>query len=103
MQQRPPALPLLTAVAVQVCYSRCELCHTTSPENGWADPAALLQHSQQALQGPDVVTVDGRFQALMAVLMPCRSDRSAQVMPWSARAATAEFSTLRRREKAWAM
>ena len=64
---------------MQVCYSRCELCHTTSLENGWADPAALLQPSQQALQGPDVVTVEGKFQALMAVLMPCRSDRSAQV------------------------
>ena len=72
--------PLADCLAhAQVCYSRCELCHTTGPGNGFADPAALLQPSQQALTGPGVVTVEGRFQALMAVLMPCRSDRSAQV------------------------
>ena len=71
----------LTWHAVQVCYSQCELCHATGPGHQFAEPSALLQPSQQALTGPGVVTVEGHFQALMAVLMPCRSDRSAQVLP----------------------
>ena len=37
--------------------------------------------SRQALDCRECVSVEGRFQAIMAVLMPCRSDRSAQVGP----------------------
>ena len=64
---------------MQVCYSRCDLCATTSPESSYAQPEALLAPSRAALDCPECVTVEGRFQAIMAVLMPCRSDRSAQV------------------------
>ena len=71
---------MLRILALQVCYSRCNMCATTGPHEHYAEAEQLLVASQQALaSSEECVTVEGRFQAIMAVLMPCRSDRSAQV------------------------
>lgn len=61
----------------QVCFSDCDVCNGAHEEP--ASPHRFMRTSRQAAaQQAAWRTREGTFKSIMAVLMPCRSDRSAQ-------------------------
>ncbi|KAK9823899.1 hypothetical protein WJX72_006250 [[Myrmecia] bisecta] len=60
-----------------VCRSQCDLCTpATSPAEHAAHAEAFLRPSKPPFQTAGWRSAEGRFKSIMAVVMPCRSDKS---------------------------
>ena len=65
----------------RVCYTECDICNGSGDAQTLSEagsPNAFMRPSAHSTSTGAWQMRQGRFKSIMAVLMPCRSDRSEQ-------------------------